>query len=531
MPHTYLTLLTLLVTAILGPSAQAQETLLFLPLAKDGKDLSPATRTTATQAYVIPEPMGSPVEAAARFNGIDSQIIVTDPAQLGERPFEISLWVNADNKLDDSAGDLVSQYDPITRTGFHLGIYSHGGVTNGQPNCRQLHFGIDNGHIEKSFTDHGKLGSAVYVMSMCVHQDKLYAATCYAGPIETGHVFRFEGGDRWTDLGSPDDANSVSAMAVYRGDLYVATSKYRLAGSALGESENPNFGGQVYRLVEQAGKVSWENCGRLSEETQAVASLVVFQGKLFASSLYKPAGFFRYDGEQKWSSLPTPKGKRVEAMTVHRGKLYGTSYDEGGVFMFNGTRWEVRGEIPDATQTYAFGIYRDELCVSEWPKAHVYRYDNIHWNDTGKLGDELEAMPLLTYNGKLYAGSLPGANVYRLDGTWSLIGQVDHTPDVRYRRAWSMAVYQGRLFVGTLPSGHVKSIEAGVNVTWDVEFPKGWHHVRARRTRDRLELYVDERLVAQSRQFTEAYNLTTTRPWESASALNSASMAKWPKLE
>ncbi len=155
--------------------------------------------------------------------------------------------------------------------------------------------------------------------------------------------------------------------------------------------------------------------------------------------------------------------------------------------------------------------------MSEWPQAHVYRYaGGTKWIDAGKLGSELEAMPLLVYNGKMYGGTLPTAQVFRYDDnqTWSLIGQVDHTPDVKYRRAWSMAVYGGRLFVGTLPSGRVQSIEAGVNVTWDYEFPPGRHHVRARREKNRLQLYVDDKLVAQSRTFNEAYNLNNGQPLE-----------------
>ena len=39
--------------------------------------------------------------------------------------------------------------------------------------------------------------------------------------------------------------------------------------------------------------------------------------------------------------------------------------------------------------------------------------------------------------------------------TWTLSACVDDTPDVIYRRAWSMAVHGGRLHVGTLPSGKV----------------------------------------------------------------------------
>ena len=71
------------------------------------------------------------------------------------------------------------------------------------------------------------------------------------------------------------------------------------------------------------------------------------------------------------------------------------------------------------------------------------------------MGDELETMGMMVYNGKLYAGTLPLAEMYRYDGdkTWTRLQQLDLTPDVRYRRAWSMAVHGGRLYCGTLPWG------------------------------------------------------------------------------
>jgi hypothetical protein len=207
----------------------------------------------------------------------------------------------------------------------------------------------------------------------------------------------------------------------------------------------------------------------------------------------------------------------VEALTVFNDALYATCYDEGSVFRFDGERWEQLGTIPGATQTYGFGVHRGELFVSEWPQAHVFRWSEPmrEWLDTGKLGEELEAMPLVVYNGKLYCGSLPGADVFRFDGPerWTKIGRVDDTPDVKYRRAWSMAVYQGRLFVGTLPSGRVLSIEAGRNVTYDRAFPAGWHHVAAVREANRLRLFVDGEPVAESAAFRgDEFDLTNRQP-------------------
>ena len=122
---------------------------------------------------------------------------------------------------------------------------------------------------------------------------------------------------------------------------------------------------------------------------------------------------------------------------------------------------------------------------------------------------------MAVYNGKMYAGTLPLAEVFRYDGDqrWTSMGRVDLTPDVKYRRAWTMAVYQGRLFVGTLPSGKVMSLKAGEVVTLDRPLPTGWVHVAAVKGGDRLKLYVNGELVASSEKFDPAdYDLSSRVP-------------------
>jgi hypothetical protein len=124
-------------------------------------------------------------------------------------------------------------------------------------------------------------------------------------------------------------------------------------------------------------------------------------------------------------------------------------------------------------------------------------------------------MAVAVYNGMFYVGTLPLAKVFRYDGgeMWTDLGQLDKTPDVKYRRAWSMAVFQGRLFCGTLPSGHVFSREAGKCVTYDHELPAGWRHIAAVRRSDRLELFIDGRRVARSSVFdSKDFNLAAGRP-------------------
>jgi hypothetical protein len=503
-------------TTATGQQSREPELVAHWPLIEDARDGSASKLQTTSHGLDFgPDEKSSDMVRGARFDGRQSFVEVADASamRLGTQPFSISLWAHTDEDMGDTLGDLISWYDADRRRGFHLGIYNHGGVTNSQPNSRQVHFGIDSARVESEFTDHGRLGDAVYVFSLCVHEGQLYASTCHAGADQTGRVFRWDGADRWTDLGSPDRANAVSALAVYNGSLYAASSKYRLAGSSLSESQNSALGGKVFRLA--AGDV-WEDCGSVSPEAEAIASLIVFRGQLYASSLYRPAGFFRYEGGQRWTSCKTPDGKRVEALTVFNDAMYATSYDEGSVFRFDGQDWENVGVIPEATQTYGFGIHRGDLYVSEWPKAHVFRYrGGSDWVDTGKLGQELEAMPLLVYNGKMYGGTLPLAEIYRYDGdeNWTRFGRVDMTPDVKYRRAWSMAVYQGRLFVGTLPSGRVLSIETGRNATYDRELKSGWHHIAAVRGEKTLKLYIDGAMVAESSRLqAEDYDLSVDQP-------------------
>jgi hypothetical protein len=247
--------------------------------------------------------------------------------------------------------------------------------------------------------------------------------------------------------------------------------------------------------------------------TPAVAAFVTYNDRLYASSLYAPAGFFRYEGGTVWTSIPTPGGKRVQALAVHDGAVYATSYDGGKVYRFDGSQWADLGAVGvDNSQTYSFATYQNRLHVGTWPSGKVFRLDaGNRWADAGRLGQELEVMAALVHNGVFYAGSLPRADVFRYEGgeRWTPLKQLDTTPDVRYRRVWTMATYKGRLFATTLPSGTIWSMNAGACVTDDRELPKGWHDVVAQRTQGRLRLFVDGRLVAESEPTPSKLSLDT----------------------
>lgn len=489
-------------------AARGQERLLaHWPLAGDATEHSPARRVTRVLGATF-DAAGPQQKArtAAEFDGIDDRLEVAADAapRLGTRNFTAALWVHVDEQLFGGSQDLLSCYDPQTHRGWQLSLKSHA-VTSSQANRRNLHFGLAGGHAESPWVDHGRPGQAVLIYSLAVFRGHLFAGTCEAGREQAGRVYRFDGAQNWIDCGAPAACNAVSSLAVYRGRLYAGVAKYRLAGSALTESENPNLGGKVFRYE---GDQRWVDCGQLPE-TEAVGGLVEFQGRLYAGSLYKPAGFFRYEGEQKWTPLATPNGKRVEALAVHRGKLWASSYDEAHVYQFDGTTWTDCGQVGDETntQTYSFATYQGKWHVGTWRSGRVFRFEDVgRWTDAGRLGEELEVMGMLVHNGRYYAGSLPLANVYRYDGDtrWLEVGQLDKTPDVKYRRAWTMAEFGGRLFVGTLPTGRVWSTTNGANVSFDHELAKGWRHIAAVRAGDRLQLYVDGRKMAESVEFKAA---------------------------
>lgn len=485
-------------------------------LHKDAKDYSGNAHHGVSHGanFGVVGPRGK-INTAVKFSGRFDYIQVPDSPSLhlGNRDFSIAVWVYTDKALKDVIGDIVAKYDPALRKGFTFNIKIHAGLTSSQANYRQVHFGIDGGQAEGVWTDCGRLGKAVFIWALAVHEGHLYAGTCEPGEGESGHVYRYIGDTQWEDCGSPDPCNSVSSLAVYEGKLYAGVTRYHLPHSSLEASPNQNPGGKVYRYE---GNGQWADCGKLGDSV-ALHGMAVYQGQLYVTSMYAPAGVFRYEGGQKWADCGTPNGRRVEALAVFNGHLYGTGYDAGEVYRYEGGKqWSIVGKPAGTDQTYGFAVYAGQLYLSTWPNATVFRYDgDDRWTSCGRLGNELEVMGMAIYNGKLYAGTLPSAEVYRYEGgqEWTKVGRLDYTPDVRYRRAWSMAVYQGKLFCGTLPSGHVHAYEVGRSATYDHELRPGWKHLVAVRDRNRLKLYLDGKLVAQSSPFDSAqYDISNDKP-------------------
>ena len=385
---------------------------------------------------------------AVEFPGKEAwlEVPIGQSPQLGTGDFTISVWINLPEDETDVPGDLLSQYDSVNQKGFHLSIKTNA-VTTSLANYNQVHFGI-NDNQTPAWTDYGQPDSTLCAFSLASFEGSLYAGLSHLDKDKTGNVFRLDSLDSWVDCGSPDGSNSVMALAVFNNELYAGTGKYRFGGSALPESENLTKGGKIMRYGKDK---KWIYNGELPN-SEAIGGLITFKNALYASSLYHPAGFFRLEEDSTWVDCGTPEGKRVVALGVYDGYIYATSYDSGKVYRYDGQSWADCGQLGDNTQTYSFAVYYGELYVGTWPSGRVYRFDGIDdWKDVGRLGTELEVMGMLVHNGRLVAGTLPHAEVYAYEGdtTWKKLTRLDHTPDVTYRRAWTMAENDGKLYCST----------------------------------------------------------------------------------
>ena len=200
------------------------------PLRRDAKDVGPSGLHARSHGGKLTFSTTDGVT----LDGLDDWLEVPahDALKLGTKDFTVSLWLHCEPNLDDVPGDLLSQFDSQKRRGWNLSLKSHS-VTASQANMRTLHFGIDQDRLESKWTDHGQVGGGMFVKALAVFDGQLFAGTCEQGKDQAGHVYRFGGGQKWIDCGSPAPCNAVSAFAELDGKLYVGVSKYRLGGSAL----------------------------------------------------------------------------------------------------------------------------------------------------------------------------------------------------------------------------------------------------------------------------------------------------------
>jgi hypothetical protein len=486
--------------------------------------------------------------AHGAFDGRKSYIEVpaSDSLKFGKGNFAVCAWVHTDKDLDDIVGDVIDMYDPARRRGITLTINSSAGGYQAQGTDRHVHFGIDNAkNTDWEDCGHPNPGSNYVYNSMTVYKGRLYAGTSEGkDKSDWCHVYRYDGGDRWTDCGRLGDQRTTGAgpMIVHNGELYVATSTYDWT-----RVKNGNYDpGHVYRYL---GGTQWEDCGQPSENG-TLNSLASYQGKLYVGGGPQSRGVFVYEGGSQWKPARLfdndgPQQLFPHAMCRHNGKLF-VAFP--GAFSFDGNEWEFLGHtLPVGQdwflQTHSMTIYQGKLHAGTWPEGKVSVYEGGKtWDVIGRVGaDGTEVNALAVYNGKLYGGSIPRAEVCRYDGDpewkslkrfyspegWqpALPGKASREQYNLWSRVTSLTICGGKLFASTgsctssimdAPAdvrGKVFSMEAGKVASYDDDLGPGWKHIAAVRDKDALKLYIDGKLAGQSSSFDpDEYDLSTNQP-------------------
>jgi Concanavalin A-like lectin/glucanases superfamily len=483
------------------------------------------------------------------FDGEHAYIEVptNDSLKLGIADFAICAWINTPEHLDDIVGDVVNMYDPALRRGITLTINSSSGGYQSQGTDRHVHFGIDNAHTtDWQDCGHPNPASNYVSNSLTVYKGKLYAGTS-GGEDEKDwrHVYRYEGGQVWTDCGQVGDGKieGVGPLIVHNGDLYAVTTTIDFTRVQTGNYDP----GRVYRYL---GGTQWEDCGQPSEN-RTLNCIASYKGKLYVGGGPESFGVFVLEGDSKWqpskvfSSRTPPRGIFPHAMCRHNGKLF-VAYP--GAYAFDGDTWTFVGETLPSDQnwflqTHSMTIFQGKLHAGTWPESKVSFYEGgENWQVIGRAGVEgTEVNSLAVYNGKLYGGALPYAEACRYDGEfeWTSLrrfyspagwqpgppGKMSKKDVCEASRVTSLTVYNGRLFasIGSSTSsildapadvrGKVFSMEAGKVASYEDDLGRGWKHIAAVRSGGELRLYIDGKLASKSTAFDPAeYDLSTGRP-------------------
>lgn len=465
------------------------------------------------------------------FDGRSAYVAIPNSQALGlgTNDFSVSAWVHTGQDMQDVIGDVLDKFDPEKRTGFTLSIKASAAGYVGQGNDKHVHFGIDNAQPCR-WEDCGRPNATSnYASSTVVFGGHLYAATYDAqDPQDWAHVYRYEGGDKWTDCGRVGNGKTtgVGPMIVHDGHLYVATGTYDWTRVRDGDYDC----GRVYRY---GGGSTWIDCGQPGANRR-LPTMASYRGKLYVGAGNEETGVYVYEGGQTWRKareFPNEGPRRCfpHAMCVHDGTLYVGFPDH--VFTFDGQEWGYAGNPVGCTQVHSLEVYQGSLYAGTWPEGKVARYlGGEDWEYCGRIGDDgTEVNALAVYNGKLYGGSIPRAEARRYDGPqswtllrqfysppgWTPVGVSERVPDYRERanqwtRLTSLTVFDGKLFA-TIASctsaaidappdvrGRIFSMEAGKCVSYGDDIGSGWKHLTAVREGAHLKLYLGGRLVATS---------------------------------
>lgn len=512
------------------------------PLAGDARDVAGHWHGTPTKVT-----FAGGTENAALFNGLDSRIEVPDaPAlRLGPHDFSITARIRPHRPMRSVHGDLISKFDAEHRCGVNLWLSGSAPGYNSMSDTRHLHFGIDDGYLGP-WEDCGRpWPSNPMVPTLVAYRGELYGGMADAErPEDACRVFRWAGGTEWVDcgrLGNDPTHLSVMSMLVHDGELYAGTGLWDWGRAEEAARHDPPTA--LTHVFRYEGGTTWRDLGQVGRANR-VLCMASFEGELYVGlDRGGGGGCFKMVGDRWVDCGVLDERDNFECLMPLGGELYGASHK--AIYRYRGgTQWECIGRQPfDIIQIHAMHVIDGHLIIGTWPQGYVLRYEGDgQWTNMGRLGlpegEEIaeinEVNALTMHNGKLYAGVLPKAQVYRYehDGHWTLLGSLagrldfDQAVLPSWSRVVSLTSFQGRLFAATgtcqartidldpdLTNGRVLACQTGQVVSHEYDLADEWTHIAAVRAGKQLRLYVNGTLSAESHAPAgQSFELTNVEP-------------------
>lgn len=390
---------------------------------------------------------------------------------IGARSDSAGAWTK---RSDTTAGTITSGGTTAVGTTTAMAVFN-GSLYAGtsKPNGAEIYRYNGSTWTRVSSTTAGSIGTSTTanidtISRMTVWNGQLYVGTAEPGAAE---VYRYNGNSSWTKIssstagavggnGTTTAIDSISAMAVHGGKLYVGTTKtntaevYRYNGAGLIPSHTWT---KVSNLPSNAGTIG------STANVDSVTVLFPYQGYLYAgtSEAGSSAALYRYDGQGVSGtgftivgaagtfSGTSPAGLStvssvgsIRTAAVYDGKVYLGIDDGAGTARI--VKWDgnlTAGGNYEVVSSTTAGIIAEDVGAT----AGI---------------DRIGAMSI--YNDDLYIGTVDSTGigeVYKLDdgSTWTKISSTTAgtintsggTQTGSITGVFSMTVYNDDLWVGT----------------------------------------------------------------------------------
>ena len=481
---------------------------------------------------------------AATFDGYSSRICIADhpDLRLGTRDFTATAWIRCQTPMTGIFGDILSKFDTVGRTGLNLHVAGSAPAYSSMSDQRHVHFGIDDGYVG-SWEDFGKPEpSNSNVTTMVTWRGELYAGIADAAtPEQACRVWRYGGDQIWHDcgrLGADANVLSVQSMLVHKGHLYAGSGNWDWDKA---RGDMPGFTASKVHVYQYQGGTQWRDLGQVGQGYR-VMSLASFAGDLYAGMDQGDGEgrVFRYD-DGVWVDCGAPDGLNIESFLPSGGALYVATH--GSIYRYaGGTTWVCIGKEPyDITQIHSMTEVDGKLWIGTWPQGYVLRLEpSGEWVIAGRLGlppglfECNEVMDLRVYNGKLYAALIPKSQIWRYeaDGHWTLMTSLASRPDWladdinSWCRVTCLNAYQGKLGAATGSCysrsehqdaedtlGRVHGFTAGQVCSHEYDIGGDWTHIAAVRQGQETRLYINGELAATARAPERtSFDLSNTSP-------------------